>query len=280
MGLLDSILNLVGAYLWFNWRSLRSLDREKSAPMSLAATVKRAAPRPGGRWIPLLSLAGLLGLRAVFYWNVGSALNWTPTLELTVVSLPFRSDYLARMLLFSMLSLGLVIMALYAWLLLLSVINHKLAIQEPVQRIVRIHLGPVERWPAVVKLLLPAVASGLLWKIGSPGLVRLGILPHPLSATQVWEQAALIGLTSVLVWKLLILSVCLLYLVNSYIYLGNSYFWKYVNATGANLLSPLRRLPVCIGKVDLSPVLVILLVLALTHVANRWLPWLFAHLPL
>jgi uncharacterized protein YggT (Ycf19 family) len=280
MGLLDSILNLICAFLWFNWRWIRFLAREKSWPVSLAATLKRTAPRPRGRWMLLLTLVALLGLRGIFYWNVGSALNWTPTLELCVISLPFRSDYLGRMLLFSVLSLALMLGGLYAWLLLISVVNRNVPSDEPVQRIVRLHLGRVERCPVAVKLLLPVVVSTLIWGLASPGLVRLGILPRPVSAVHLWEQAALIGVTSLLWWKLLILVICLLYLLNSYVYVGSSYFWTYVNTTGSNLLAPLRRLPVRVRKVDLSPVIAIVLVLAITRWASLWLPWLFGHLPI
>jgi uncharacterized protein YggT (Ycf19 family) len=74
--------------------------------------------------------------------------------------------------------------------------------------------------------------------------------------------------------------ICVLYLVNSYVYLGNSYFWTFINLTGSNLLRPFRALPLRVGKVDLAPLLLIVLVLALSHWAALWLPAIFQRLPL
>jgi uncharacterized protein YggT (Ycf19 family) len=279
MGLIDLILNVACALLWFNWRSLRFASLEKPPPVSLAATLKKAGPRRQAGWIPIISLVALVGTRGLFYWNVGSALNWTPSLELGVISLPFRSDYLGRMLLYSWLSFGLVLAGLYDWLLLISIVNRKVSNDEPAQKLVRWHLRWVERWPVWLKFMLPMILTTLLWGLANPGLVQLGMVPAPLSRSHLWQQALLLGLNSFLIWKLLIVAICVLYLVNSYVYLGNSYFWTYLNIMGSNLLRPLRRLPVCIGKVDLAPVLAIVLVLSLAYWAARWLPAVFQRLP-
>jgi uncharacterized protein YggT (Ycf19 family) len=280
MALIDSILNLACALLWLNWRSLSFLSLDKSPPVSLAATLKKAGPPRRGRWIPLFSLAVVLVVRSVFYWNVGAALNWTPNLQLAVVSLPFRSDYLSRTLLFSLLSFALILAGLYGWLLLISIINRKVPNDEPVQRLIRFHLGPVERWPAWLKFLLPLLITSIAWGFGNPALVSLRIVPPPISKSHLWQQAVLLGVASYLMWKLLLLALCVLYLINSYVYLGKSYFWNFVNLTGANLLRPLRPIPLRVGKLDFAPVLVFALVLLLSRSAELWLPRLFQSLPL
>ena len=43
-----------------------------------------------------------------------------------------------------------------------------------------------------------------------------------------------------LAWKYLIGGLLLLWLLTTYVYLGNSVFWSFVNLTGRNLLLPLR----------------------------------------
>jgi uncharacterized protein YggT (Ycf19 family) len=279
MALIDWLLNIACVLLWLHWRSLYMRPLEPTTPVSLLATLKQAGPRRRGAWVALLSLAGILVIRSFFYWNVGSAVNWTPSLELGVVSLPFRSDYLQRMLVYSGLSFGCLLAGVYAWLLLISIINRKLPKDEPAQRLVRWQLGWVECWPAWAKFLLPLAFTGLVWGMGNPSLVRMGIVPAPVSRGHLWQQALLLGVNSFLSWKLLIVLICGLYLINSYVYLGNSYFWTYVNVTGANLLSPLRRLPLRFGKVDLSPVLLMIVVLAVGYWAARWLPVIFQRLP-
>jgi uncharacterized protein YggT (Ycf19 family) len=280
MGLIDSILNVVCLLLWLNWRSIPRATPEKAPAVSLAATLKKAGPGRAFRWASLAFLAALLAGRGVFYWNVGAALNWTPSLRLGVVSLPFRSDQFGRIMLFSVLSFILVLAIAYAWILLISAINRRVPPDEPIQRLIRMQLGWVDRWPVVLKLAAPVVGAALLWGLGSPGLVQLGLLPAPASTTHLWKQALLLGLTSLLSWKFLLLGICALYMLNSYVYFGRSSFWSYVNLTGANLLRPLQRWPVCMGKVDFSPLLAIALVLWASHWAAQWLQRLFHRLPL
>jgi hypothetical protein len=280
MGLLNLTLDLACVLLLLNWRAHQIAPLEKSPPVSLAATLKKAEPRRGHHWLSLVTLLAILVVRSFFYWDVGSALKWTPSLNLGVVRLVFRSDYLSRMLVFSMLSFGLLAAGGYAWLLLISVINRKVGADEPVQRLVRLHLGWIERWPAWLKLFVPMAFSILVWGFGNPALVQLGIVPAPISRVQLWEQAFVLGLASFLAWKFLLLALCLLYLVNCYVYMGKAYFWNFVNTTGANLLAPLRRFPIRSGKWDLSPVLGGGLILAVSHWSALWLPQLFERLPL
>jgi uncharacterized protein YggT (Ycf19 family) len=280
MGLIDSILNVACVLLWINWRTAPIAVPEKPSPLSLVATLQKPASRRGARWLSLLALVALLVIRALFYWNLASAVNWTPTLELGAVSLPFRNDIFLRSFLFSWLSFALALGVFFAWLLLMSVVNRNVPSEQPLQRLVRLHLGFLERWPIAAKLLLPALLSTLLWPLMSPGFVRLGIVPVPGSAMHVWQQGVVLGLTSALAWEFLILAICALYLLNSYIYFGESPFWSYVHVTGSNLFQPLRRIPLRIGKVDLAPVLGMALVLVVSHWARQWLPRLFQQVPL
>jgi uncharacterized protein YggT (Ycf19 family) len=62
--------------------------------------------------------------------------------------------------------------------------------------------------------------------------------------------------------------------------LGDSSFWTFINLTGTNLLHPLRRMRLCVGKFDLSPIAGILLVLVATRWMAQWLPRAFQRLPL
>jgi uncharacterized protein YggT (Ycf19 family) len=281
MDLINLLLNIAGLLLWLNWRSIHlAIGPERASALSLVSTLRKAEPSARGtRWFPLAGLAALLVIRSFLYWHIGSAVNWTPQLELGAISLHFRSDYLLRMFSFSFLSFAVVLGGFYAWLLLVSFVNRNVSSEEPFQRLVRLHLGPIERWPAFLKLLLPMILATLLWGLASPGLVELGVVPHPLSTWHRWQQAVLLGVTSLLLWKFLVLALCFLYLLNSYIYLGKSSFWSFVQTTGSNLLWPLRRFPVCIGKLDLSPVAGIALVLLLARWGADWLPGMYQRLP-
>ena len=83
-----------------------------------------------------------------------------------------------------------------------------------------------------------------------------------------------------LAWKYLIGGLLLLWLLTTYVYLGNSVFWSFVNLTGRNLLLPLRWAPLRVGKVDLAPVVAIALVFFASEQAERGLTFLYTRLPL
>jgi uncharacterized protein YggT (Ycf19 family) len=178
--------------------------------------------------------------------------------------------------LFSFFSFGLTLGIFYLWLLLLSI----LAGPEPLQRMVRMQLGGMDRWPRGAKIILPFAATALLWWLASWLFGWLQINPPPVSAAHRIEQSLVIGLGSYLVWKFLIGALLALHLLNSYIYFGRHPFWNYVNATAQTLLKPLEKIPLRVGKVDFAPVVGIALTFLLAEFAGRGLVLLYAKLPL
>src|ERR1700685_3188521 len=134
MGYVDFILNLAGVLLWLNWRSVRFDPLNKRTPATLIGTLRRAAPQRFRRWHLLAALGALLVLRALFYWQIGSAAHWSGKLSLGVITLFFSSDSFVRILLFSFLSFGLTLGIFYLWLLLLSILGGP----EPIHGLVRV----------------------------------------------------------------------------------------------------------------------------------------------
>jgi uncharacterized protein YggT (Ycf19 family) len=80
------------------------------------------------------------------------------------------------------------------------------------------------------------------------------------------EQGLVVSLGMLFSLKYLLPLLLLLYLVVSYVYLGSSPFWDFVNTTSGNLLRPLRRLPLRFAKIDLSPLVGVVVILLLLHV--------------
>src|ERR1017187_2229039 len=196
MGLIDFILNLAGLLLWLNWRAAKADPLGKTKPATLIGTLRRAEPANASRWHLAAALGGLLLLRALFYWQIGSAANWTGTLNLSVITLSLRSDYFVRMLLFSIFSFGLTLGVFYLWLLLLSI----LAGPEPLpfHRLVRMPLGGIDRWARGVKFLLPLMVTATFWWLASWLLAELQIIPKPVSTAQRFEESLAIGLGALL----------------------------------------------------------------------------------
>ena len=272
MGYVDFILNLAGLLLWLNWRTIRFDPLEKRTPATLMGTLRPAAPKKIRRWHLLAVIAGLLVLRAVVYRWIGPA--WVARLDLMVTAPQFRSDWFPGILLFSFLSFGLTLGIFYVGLLLLSLLQGP----EPVHRLVKIPLGRVDEWPAWAKILLPFIATTVLWwSLSWP----LDWMQHlPVSPALRCEQSLVIGLGSYLVWKFPAGALLALHLLNSYIYFGKHPFWKYAGVTAQKLLRPLKPVPLRLGKVDFAPVAGIAIVFLAAEGIGRGLAWLYTKLPL
>ena len=277
-GLLDLLLNLVGLLLWFNWRA-SGLKLAAPGVVSLASTIQKTESIEPRRWFSFACLIALLIVRSLLYCQIGSRVNWIATLDLTAIALPFRSDLLSRMFLFSLLSFALSLAIVYASLLLLSVVNEKSRTTDYFSRLISLQLGWIGKWIWPIRFLLAPLLAVLAWVTLSNLFVRLGIIPPPKNAAHEWQIAGLLALCMMITWKYVLILFLGLHLVNLYVYLGNSSFWQFVTLTGNRLSIPLRWLP-RIGKLDLAPALLIIAIIFGSHYASIWLVHLYRRLPL
>ncbi|HWW02711.1 MAG TPA: hypothetical protein VNZ64_23630 [Candidatus Acidoferrum sp.] len=272
MGVVDFILNLAALLLWLSWRSLHFDPLAQSTPATLVGTLRRAEPRRWKGWQLLAGLVLLLALRPVLYRGVGSAAGWTPRLDLGVVALAFRSDSfpagisLRTTALYSVLSFGRLLLVFYFWLLIVGLINRGTAEPDPIQKVVRLHLGRIARWPWPLQLLLPILLTAILWVALHPLLVSMDVLTPTRSPAHLAEQGLLVGVGLFFTLKFLLPVFLLLHLLVSYVYVGTNPLWDFVSTTSHNLLRPIKALRY--GKLDLAPVAGVLLTLVLLH----WLP--------
>jgi len=278
MGLIDFILNLAGLLLWLNWRAGKADPLGKSKPATLIGTLRRAEPGNMGRWHLPVVLGGLLLLRALFYWQIGSALKpaWAGTLDLGVVAPSFISSSFRHILLFSIFSFARMFGIIYLWLVLLSILDGPM----PTHRLVKMQLGEIDGWPRWVKFLLPLAVIAPVWMLASWLFAWMHIIPTPVSMAHRLGESLVIGLGSYLAWKFLIAALLGLHLLNSYIYFGKNPFWNYVNATSNQLLRPLQNIPLRAGKADFAPVAGIALVFLLAGLAGRALVFIYGRLSL
>jgi uncharacterized protein YggT (Ycf19 family) len=280
MAFIDIILNLAGLLLWLNFRASHLSVNAPAAALSLASTLKRPEQNRSNRWISLGGLVALLFFRAVFYWDIGSALNWTAILSLGAITLPFRSDYFGRMVCYSLTSYLLSLGILYSWLLFISALNARVPDTDFHQRLVRLHLGFFEKLPRILKLLLPFAVALLTWAVCAPLLARSGIVPEVKSRAHLWQQASVIALGTFVLWKYLITGLLLLYVLNTYVYLGNRPFWQFISVTGRNLVRPFKFLPLRFGRFDFAPWLEGALVLGTAEYVMAWMIQTYHRLPL
>ncbi len=279
MDFLNFLLNLAGLLLWLNWRSMGFVARAMASSASLLGTLKRTQSAAASRWPLLAGLVALLLFRSVFYWQIGSAMRWTPQLSLEVLTIPFRTEFLGLDLLFSWFSFGLSLAAFYLWLVLLSLANRRVSDTDPLQRLVRLHLGWIEPWPIPAKLLLPPLVAALLWLLVAPVFSRLNLVPPASTVGVTFQKGLIIGAAAFRSWEFLIVGLLLLHLLISYVYLGNSKLLTFVEGTARNLLTPLRRFPLRVGKADFAPITGIALVLIAAESGSRLLSRLYQKLP-
>ncbi len=278
MNLVDVLFNGAGLLLWLSWRTVRFV---RPAPaMTIYSVLREAKSGRSRRRLALVWLILLLGGRSMLYWRVGSRVDWVPTIGIGALSLPFNSISPGRMLAFSLASFGLVLAVFHMWLLLIDVINRHLPDSDLWQKLVRLQLGWMARLPPVFKVFGPAFIASGLWVAVNPWLVSAGMTARPLSAAHLWQQAFVVGAGACLAYKYLIVLILFLGVMHSYLYLGNYTFWTFVGATSRNLLSPLHRLPLRLGRVDLSPVLGIAVVWLFFTGCEQMLGYLFTRLPL
>ena len=268
MAFVNYLLNLAGLLLWVSWCASRLDPLARPTASTLVGTLRKANPTRARHWTFLLILAGLLVVRALFYWQAGPALGWTPRLVLAATALPFRSDFLDRTLLFSGLSFGSALSIVYVWLFFLGAVNRRVPDTDRFQRLVRQYLGRLGRWHWTLQLLLQLCLAALVWSALRPLLARVQAVPAAPPSAWWLAQGACVWAGWFLSVKYLVAGFLLGHLVNSYVYLGNQPLWEFVSATAGNLLRPLRWLPLRVGRVDFAPVVGIALVFLLDHFAG------------
>lgn len=274
MNWVDLILNLAALLLWLNWRAGKIDPLGKRTPATLIGTLRRAEPSRIQRWQMPLILSGFIFLRAALYWLIGSATGWVGVLNLGVISPVFRSSWFGSILLFSFLSFMLTLGIFYSWLLFLSLLKGP----KPIRDFVRLQLGRIDDWPPIVKVCLPLVVTAVSWWLVSGVLVWLRVIPAPVTALWKIEESLIIAVQSYLIWKFPAALLLVLHLLNSYIYFGRHPIWNYADATAQTLLSPLKKIPMRLGKVDFAPVVGIALLFLITQFAGHGLGYLYKRL--
>ncbi len=285
MGLIDSILNLAGLLLWLNWLAIRFDPLTRPAAATLLGTLRRADSARLRRWAFIGGLIALLLVRAFFYWSMGSALDWTPSLCLVgnvKVFFPVSaaSYYMVLMALYSVLSFGKMLAGFYVWLIFLSFLDGRSGQGDPLLRLARAHLGLVARWPWPIRLGLPFVALTVAWLAVAPLLHGLELVPFPVSGAHRYEQAVVVGAGAYLTWKYLIGGLLALHVLNSYVYLGSHPVWSFITAASHNLLRPFRAVPLQCGRVDFAPLAAVAIVFFIAELGGMLLTRLYGVLPL
>jgi uncharacterized protein YggT (Ycf19 family) len=273
---IDFILNVAGLLLWLNWRSVRLDPFTRGVPATLAGTVRRAEPMRLKRWHFLAALAGLLVIRAFFYVHIGGAANWTPKLKFILVTPAFPlvtrgHAFFLSTLFFSVASFLELLVIFYLWLLAIAILNRRETSPDPLQKLLLLQLGRIGRWPVFVQLISSVLLVAVLWMLFHPLLLHVGVTAPVRSNAVLFAQGAVLSVFAWLTLKFLLLALLLVHLIVTYVYFGANPLWDFINTTAKNLLAPFKFLPLRFGRVDLSPIVGIILIVLLLYVLPDYL---------
>jgi len=265
VSLFDFILNLTGVLIWLGWLTRGADPLSRSAPATLAGTVRRAEPVSFKPLHSMLALVALVVLRALFYYQIGPAIDWTPKLDGGLVVLAFRNDRFSAVMLYSVLSFVRLLAGFYFWVLVLLLLNKGRTEAEPVLSLVRLALGPLKRFSTTALMLVLFLVVTALWVGLHSFLARLSVVDAGTTVARTIEQGLLLNVALIMSLKYLVTGLLLAHLAASYVYLGNSPFWDFIHSSARRLLTPVRWVPLRLGRIDFAPLAGVLLALLLLH---------------
>ena len=269
------MLSLASMLLWLNATVRHWSLRGPQSAYSLLRTLERLEVPAPRRWASSVGLLAILCFRSLFYWQIGSAVGWTPSVDLGPFAISFRSDHASRMFLYSWISFAKCLLLLYMTILFFVLVNRGQGDGEPMHRFLFHQLGGCAHWPASVLVPLSLLAPALLWSLAVYPLSKMSIFPAPHSWSVVVTHGLLMSIGLWLKLRWVVLAVLLLHLLNSYVYFGNHPFWPFISLCGRRISRIASWLPLRLAKVDLRPAAAAAMVFLVCGGGDRAILWLF-----
>ncbi len=273
MKTIDWLLNLAALIIWLRWLSFFSATTRIT--LTLATVVKSTEKGSKRGFFPLFIIGLILLGKAIFFYYSGAITNFNPILDLTAISIPFKSALFTMTLLYSVLSFLLFLIVFYFWLCILSVLNYREELDIYHRKIIQ-HLGIIGKLPAFFRFLAPFVITAFLWFIVSLLFSKMGIITLPKSFPKHLLQSALLSMGLIFSLKYLVIIICALFLCYTYFYLGIHPFWAFIGITGKRLLKLIRWIR--LGPLDLSPLVMTIVVVYLCLLGEKWFPVFYQRL--
>ena len=264
MDWLHGILNLIGLLFWVLWRA-GTIPRSKPTN-AIAGPTPRQGKIYKHSWVYLLGLIILLTLRAAFYNQFGPGLHWIPYLEFIHEAPHFRSYIFPMTFAYSILSFARWLSALYFCLALLITIIPEENSAKMWRSFLRCQFGWLGGLPAIALWVTALLLSASLHIIEIEWMTLIE------ARSENSHQYGYLPLLIILDFRAatyLTMGIVSLYIINSYVYIGEKKFWKNVDDYGKQLLAPVRRIPLVVGKADLAPFLVMAIAYGLSYILRH-----------
>ncbi|MCS1407500.1 MAG: hypothetical protein M2R45_00658 [Verrucomicrobia subdivision 3 bacterium] len=258
MEIVNILLNFVGLGLWVGAFVLPRYAVRSSRPLTLLSTLRSETPSGHERFLMVGFLIGLLGLRALGYWNFSTPGALPPSVDFGVLSVSFRLDSLVHMLTYSVSSFVVFIYLYHLWALGLSFTCRHGGRIDSIENLVNQQLGGVAFWHPGWKVLLSVVGGVGLWIVARSILIVIEALPRDWSFFVIVTQSAVVVASLWLSFLIVVIVVLFLHLLHSYVYLGEQAIWVFTDRIAKVYLLPFRRLPLLLGRFDFAPIFGIL----------------------
>ncbi|MDB6052694.1 MAG: hypothetical protein JWN25_217 [Verrucomicrobiales bacterium] len=258
MWLFDFILDWVALLLWLRATSFKTSPVERPRTISPLASIKPADHLTPCLWAGAAMLAVIVG-RAVIYWKIGTAVDWMPTINFPSIAIPLRSNSFGRMLTLSCLTFGVTLYLFYTYLLLLISLTPGLETSSRIITFLRKKSGVMRYFPKTALCVFPFACGFLFWTFSRWIWVGFGLLPES-SWGSILKEACVLGLNAFLPLQYLLYGLLGFAFMNSTIFFGTSQIVQILSAASKALLAPFRRIPLTLGKWDLVPILLIILI--------------------
>lgn len=273
------VLNLFGWFLWAGAFVFPRYAVRSSQPLTLLSTLRQESTPTYGRFFLLGGLVLLLGLRALAYWNFIPEGAPKPAVEFGLVSVSYLSERLVHMLIYSFSSFVIFLYGYYVLVFGLSITCRQRTRVNSIENLINQQLGSAAYWhPGLKVLALGCTGAGLWIGFGLLSL-QIGVLPEEWTLGVLFMQSPIVAASFWTLYLVAIMAVIGLYLLNSYVYLGEKVVWKFIDETAKFYLSGLRQLPLVFGRIDLAPMLGLLLYWLLYRILEAGLQAVFERLP-
>jgi uncharacterized protein YggT (Ycf19 family) len=260
---IDLILNLVGIAFWLSWRSSMRPVKTLGAG-TLVSNLKPVELPATARWLNPVGLAVLLIGRPFLYVELARMTESTAAWSPGPVTVAFRDDVAGRLSFFSVLSF---LWALLVWQAALTLFSRMARLGDRTAGLRWFQeLGALPgRWPAWLALLVPTLLGTLMWAVVATPFASRGLIPAIHSATALAFQSTFVGVSVWMPSRWMIVGLLIVRFVHDYVYLGDHALWSWVRLATTPLIRPLQWLPVRLGRIDGTPLIVAALVLGLAY---------------
>ncbi len=258
MQIIDFILNLAAWILWVNgWIQLHN-KADIQRPLTLLGTLVGPTRRMSRAWLYFGGFAVLIFLKTILLHYLGAPIETTMVVKFLLLMVYFKTGTLVSMFWMAFASFMKFALIAYIWVWFLARMSREDTAENIVSGL-NASLGFLQNRHWVLQMVALVLFGMAGWIFLGIVFGWLGVLPPIKSVSFLVWQSLCISLCAWLALYYLVNVLMILYLIHSYIHLGNWEGWDWLDGVSEKLMSPLSPLPLQWARIDFTPVFLLLL---------------------